>query len=205
MAHMTAGQATGRATQLPRITVEAPVLHVGSGLDAYKSLERYVESLRNPRGLHMTLLHVGILDRLAADIVDWTRGAVGPEPVIREVASWLRGLPMLEGFLGKSGKLITLGGGRVSGLEVTVPLAVQDYHTLLVQGLHALLDDIGLDNIDDFILSSPALGYRSPRWLPHVAVGKARSKHQEPIELETVALEFGPSRIRNEVSLPGVV
>lgn len=202
---MTARQPTEGPTNLPRITVEVPVLHMGSAPGAYESLGRYVESLRSQRGLHMTLLHLGFLDRLAGDIVAWTQGAVKPETAKIEIASWLRGLPRLDGFLGKSERLITLGGGRVSSLEITVPLVVHDYQTLLVQGLHVVLDDIGLDNIDDFILSSPALGYRSPRWLPHVAVGKARSKHQEPIELETVALEFGPSRIRNEVALPGVV
>ncbi|MFI2566429.1 hypothetical protein [Paenarthrobacter sp. NPDC018779] len=192
----------GSATQLPRITVEVPVLDVGAPLE---SLGRYVDSVRKPEGLHMTLLHVGILDRLAADVVAWTGGVASADTVIREVASWLRGLPVLDGFLGKSAKLITLGGGRVSSLEVSVPQAVHDYQTLLVQGLHVLLDDLGVDNIDDFILSSPALGYRSPRWIPHVAVGRARSKHEAPLELETVALEFGSSRIRNEASLPSVV
>ncbi|MFJ4169972.1 hypothetical protein ACIPY3_10700 [Paenarthrobacter sp. NPDC089714] len=197
---MRAGHPT--AEHLPRITVEVPVLDVGAPLE---SLGRYVDSVRKPEGLHMTLLHVGILDRLAADIVAWTGGVASTDFVIREVSSWLRGLPVLDGFLGKSAKLVTLGGGRVSSLEVEVPQAVHDYQTLLVQGLHVLLDDLGLDNIDDFILSSPALGYRSPRWIPHVAVGRARSKHQEPLELETVALEFGSSRIRNEASLPSVV
>ncbi|MFF1831906.1 hypothetical protein [Paenarthrobacter sp. NPDC058040] len=199
---MTAGGTTGRASQLPRITVEVPVLHVGARLEDFG---RYVDSVRRPEGLHMTLLHLGILDLLVADIVSWSRGAAQADRVAAEVASWLRGLPVLDGFLGKSEKLITLGGGRVSSLEVSVPQAVHDYQTLLVQGLHVLLGDLGLDNIDDFILSSPALGYRSPRWVPHVAVGRSRSKHEAPIELESVALEFGSSRIRNEASLPSVV
>ncbi len=108
----------------------------------------------------------------------------------------------MQGFLGKSDKLIPLGGGRLmGGLEVDVPQEVHDYQSLLVQGLHVLLDDLGLDNIDDFILSSPALGYKSPRWLPHIAVGKARTRHEPAMEIAPVALEFGDSRIRNREAL----
>ncbi len=150
----------------------------------------------------MTLLHVGVLDHLVADIEAWTRGLSTADKVLPEIVSWLTELPVLGGFLGKSGRLIPLGGGRLMGLEVDVPQEVHDYQALLVQGLHVLLDDLGLDNIDDFILSSPALGYRSPRWLPHIAVGKARSRHEEPIEIAPVAIEFGDSRIRNRQALP---
>jgi hypothetical protein len=185
--------------------VEVPVLSVGAGPADYDDLGRHLDSLRKPRGLHLTLLHIGILERVTADIVDWTKGRMPAETAAAEIAAWLRELPVLEGFLGKSDTIIALGGGRISSLEVEVPQAVRDYQTLLVQGLHVLLDDLGLDNIDDFILSSPALGYRSPHWIPHVAVGKARVKHQEPIKIGTLALEFGSSRIRNEISLPSVV
>ncbi|MCR1162997.1 hypothetical protein NEK97_16150 [Paenarthrobacter sp. UW852] len=185
-----------------RITVEVPVLSVGAGLSDYEGLGRYVDSLRKPSGLHMTLLHVGILDHLLADIESWTKGRSTPEKVLPEIVSWLTELPVLEGFLGKSNRLIPLGGGRLMGLEVDVPQEVHDYQALLVQGLHVLLDDLGLDNIDDFILGSRALGYRSPRWLPHIAIGKAKSRHEIPIEIAPVAIGFGDSRIRNAKALP---
>lgn len=204
MAGMTAPKPRD-ASDPPRITVEVPVLSVGASPADYADLGHHVDSLRKPGSLHMTLLHIGILERLAADIFAWTKGRMPAERAALEIATWLRELPVLDGFLGKSDTIISLGGGRISSLEVDVPQAVRDYQTLLVQGLHVLLDDLGLDNIDDFILSSPALGYRSPHWIPHVAVGKARVKHQEPIKIETLALEFGTSRIRNEISLPSVV
>ncbi|MCF3140509.1 hypothetical protein LRQ04_14730 [Paenarthrobacter sp. AR 02] len=185
-----------------RITVEVPVLSLGAGLADYGGLGRYVDSLRKPSGLHMTLLHVGILNHLLADIESWTKGRSTPEYVLPEIVSWLTELPVLEGFLGKSSRLVPLGGGRLMGLEVDVPQEVHDYQALLVQGLHVLLDDLGLDNIDDFILGSPALGYRSPRWLPHIAIGKAKSRHEDPIEIAPVAIGFGDSRIRNREALP---
>ncbi|WP_243836609.1 hypothetical protein [Paenarthrobacter nitroguajacolicus] len=185
-----------------RITVEVPVVRVGSGSSDYEGLNRFVDSLRKPQGLHMTLLHVGILDELGRDIVAWTKGFSPPEKVLPEISSWLTELPVMQGFLGKSDKLIPLGGGRLMGLEVDVPQEVHDYQALLVHGLHVLLDDLGLDNIDDFILSSPALGYKSPRWLPHIAVGKARTRHEPAMEIAPVALEFGDSRIRNREALP---
>ncbi|WP_416404017.1 hypothetical protein [Arthrobacter sp. LFS091] len=199
---MTASDPTRGRPAGPRITVEVPALRVGAGLADYEGLNRFVDSLRKPSGLHMTLLHVGVLDHLVADIEAWTRGLSTADKVLPEIVSWLTELPVLGGFLGKSGRLIPLGGGRLMGLEVDVPQEVHDYQALLVQGLHVLLDDLGLDNIDDFILSSPALGYRSPRWLPHIAVGKARSRHEEPIEIAPVAIEFGDSRIRNRQALP---
>lgn len=199
---MTAGQPTGNTVHGARITVEAPVLRLGAGSTDYEGLNRYVDSLRKPQGLHMTMLHVGILDDVAGDISAWTKGMSTPEKVVPELASWLTELPVLMGFLGKSDRLIPLGGGRLMGLEVNVPQEVHDYQALLVQGLHVLLDDLGLDNIDDFILSSPALGYRSPRWLPHIAVGRARSRHESTMEIAPVAIEFGDSRIRNRDALP---
>jgi len=150
----------------------------------------------------MTLLHIGILDQLGSDIATWTKGLAPPEKVLPEIAAWLTELPVLQSFLGKSDKVIPLGGGRLMGLAVDVPQEVHDYQALLVQGLHVLLDDLGLDNIDDFILSSPALGYRSPRWLPHVAVGKARTRHEPGTEIAPVAIEFGDSQIRNRDALP---
>ncbi|ASN21885.1 hypothetical protein CGK93_21125 [Arthrobacter sp. YN] len=202
MATMTASKPVGSTPDGPRITVEVPVLRVGDGASDYEGLARFVDALRKPSGLHLTLLHVGILDDLAQDIVAWTRGAARPEHVLPEVASWLTELPVLAGFLGKSDRLIPLGGGRVMGLAVDVPQEAQDYQALLLQGLHLLLDDLGLDNIDDFILSSPALGYRSPRWVPHIAVGKARTRHEPVVEIAPVAIEFGDSRIRNREALP---
>lgn len=195
--HPTAGKPHG-----PRITVEVPVLRVGAGASDYDGLNRFVEALRKPQGLHMTLLHVGILDELGRDIAAWTKGLSAPEKTLPEIASWLTELPVLQGFLGKSDKLIPLGGGRLMGLEVEVPQEVHDYQALLVQGLHVLFDDLGLDNIDDFILSSPALGYKSPRWLPHIAVGKARSRHEPEVEIAPVAIELGDSQIRNRKALP---
>ena len=199
---MTASNPTGSKPHGPRITVEVPVLRIGAGPADYDGLSRYVDSLRNPPGLHLTLLHVGILDELGKDIAAWTKGLSSPAQTLPEIASWLTELPVLQGFLGKAEKLIPLGGGRLMGLEVDVPQEVHDYQALLVQGLHKLLDDLGLDNIDDFILSSPALGYRSPRWLPHVAVGKARTRHEPGKEIAPVAIEFGDSRIRNRQALP---
>ncbi|WGM20109.1 hypothetical protein QEH68_19170 [Paenarthrobacter sp. OM7] len=199
---MTASNRTGSTTHGPRITIEVPVLRIGDGVSDYDGLARFVDALRNPSGLHLTLLHVGILDDLAQDIAAWTKGAAKPEHVLPEVASWLTELPVLAGFLGKSDRLIPLGGGRVMGLEVDVPQEVHDYQALLLHGLHLLLDDLGLDNIDDFILSSPALGYRSPRWVPHIAVGKARTRHEPEVEIAPVAIEFGDSRIRNREALP---
>ncbi|GGJ37223.1 hypothetical protein [Paenarthrobacter histidinolovorans] len=200
---MTAGSPTGSKAGKPRITVEVPVLRIGEGQTDYEGLKRFVDSLRKPQGLHMTLLHLGILDELADDIAAWTKGRAAPERVLPEISSWLKELPVLQGFLGKSDKVVPLGGGRLMGLEVDVPQEVHDYQALLVQGLHVLFDDLGLDNIDDFILGSPALGYRSPRWLPHIAVGRARSRHEPPVEIAPVAIEFGDSQIRNRAALPG--
>ncbi|WP_236558293.1 hypothetical protein [Arthrobacter sp. 9V] len=199
---MTALVSSGSKPHPPRITLEVPVLRVGAGVSDYEGLNRFVDSLRKPQGLHMTLLHVGILDELGRDIADWTKGLSRAGKTLPEIAGWLTDLPVLQGFLGKSDKLIPLGGGRLMGLEVDVPQEVHDYQALLVQGLHVLLDDLGLDNIDDFILSSPALGYRSPRWLPHVAVGKARTRHEPEMEIAPVAIEFGDSQIRNRAALP---
>lgn len=199
---MTARDAHGSTPDGLRITVEAPVLRVGAGASDYEGLTKYVDFLRKPQGLHMTLLHVGILDDLASDIATWTKGRSAADAVVPEIASWLTELPVMEGFLGKSDKLVPLGGGRLMGLEVEVPQDVHDYQALLVQGLHVLFDELGIDNIDDFILSSPALGYRSPRWLPHIAVGKARTRHEPTMEIAPVAIEFGDSRIRNRAALP---
>lgn len=202
MATMTALVSPGSKPPGARITVEVPVLRIGAGSSDYEGLNRFVDSLRKPQGLHLTLLHVGILDELGRDIAAWTKGFSPPERVLPEVASWLTELPVLQGFLGKSDRLVPLGGGRLMGLEVDAPQEVHDYQALLVQGLHVLFDDLGLVNIDDFILSSPALGYRSPRWLPHIAVGKARTRHEPSVEIAPVAIEFGDSRIRNREALP---
>jgi len=185
----------------PRITVEVPLLSLGDGPADYEALGSHVDALRRPRGLHMTLLHVGILEDFAADVAVWTKGFTGEDAALVRTATWLRGLPVLEGFSANAGRLVVLGGGRIYGLEVDIPQPVRDFQLSLVVALHALLDDLAVDNIDDFILSSRALGYRSPRWIPHVAVGRPKTSHSGPIDIEPLALDFGPSRIRNEWAL----
>ncbi|MFH5878985.1 hypothetical protein [Arthrobacter sp. NA-172] len=187
---------------LPRITVEVPVLGVGAGPSEYEQLARYVWALRRPRGLHMTLLHLGVAEDFCRDVAEWTKGATDAGLVMRRTISWLEALPVLEGFSASAERLIVLGGGGVCGLGVDVPDFVRDYQVSLVRALHELLDELLVDNIDDFILSSPALGFRSPRWVPHVAVGKQRYRGRGPWEIGRVAVEFGESRIRNRQFLP---
>ncbi|UVJ39339.1 hypothetical protein [Arthrobacter sp. CJ23] len=182
---------------LPRITVEVPVLSIGSGPADYEGFDRYVDALRRPQGLHMTLFHLGVLEDFARDVSGWTKGITSAEAAGRRTASWLRGLPVLEGFSGTADRLIVLGGGAVRGLEVEVPQHVRDYQVSLVVALHELLDELLVDNIDDFILSSPALGFRSPRWVPHIAVGRPKNRSRASIELARLAVECGESRIRN--------
>jgi hypothetical protein len=79
---------------------------------------------------------------------------------------------------------------------------VHDYQVALVEGLRGLLDRLLVDNVDDFILSSPALGFRYPHWVPHVAVGRPRSRSREPVSIPPVTVTFGASRIRNGQFLP---
>ncbi|WP_353712084.1 hypothetical protein [Arthrobacter sp. K5] len=199
--------------RLPRITVEVPVLSVGAKPADYEQLAAYADGLRRPQGLHMTLLHIGILEDFAADVADWTKGATDPAAAAVKTADWLRGLPVLEGFSGTAERLVLFGGGRVSGLEVEVPQHVRDFQVGLVQALHELLDDLLVDNPDDFILSSRALGFRYPRWRPHVAVGKPKSQgpswegrpreRSGSWEIRPLTVEFGPSQIRNRQLLPG--
>ena len=209
--------------RLPRITIEVPVLGVGTKPTDYEQLATYADGLRRRQGLHMTLLHIGILEDFAADVADWTKGATDPAEAIVMTADWLRALPVLEGFYGTAERLVLFGGGRVSGLEVEVPQHVRDFQVSLVQALHELLDDLLVDNPDDFILSSRALGYRYPRWHPHVAVGKPKAQDHpwegEPgqgrsgghrprersgsWEIRPLTVEFGPSQIRNRQLLPG--
>ena len=199
--------------RLPRITVEVPVLRVGTKPSDYEQLAAYADGLRRPQGLHMTLLHIGILEDFAADVADWTKGATDPAAAAVMTADWLRALPVLEGFTGTAERLVLLGGGRVSGLDVDVPQGVRDFQVGLVQALHELLDELLVDNPDDFILSSRALGYRYPRWRPHVAVGKPKpqgtSGEDRPRErsgsweIRPLTVEFGASQIRNRQLLPG--
>lgn len=186
----------------PRITVEVPVLSVGSGRADYESLGSFVESLRRPQGLHLTLLHIGILDDLAHDIEDWTKGMTPAGNASRATVRWLRSLPVLEGFGATSDRLIVLGGGRISGLELQVPQHVHDYQVSLVEGLRAMLDGLLVDNVDDFILGSPALGFRFPHWVPHVAVGRPPMRERGPWSIPPVTVACGPSRIRNSQFLP---
>ncbi|KUM33210.1 hypothetical protein [Arthrobacter sp. EPSL27] len=188
----------------PRITVEVPVLAVGSGASDYEELGSRVDALRKPQGLHLTLLHIGVLPDLARDIAAWTKGITTAEAAIGTTVEWLEGLPVLGGFSASSAKLVLLGGGRVSGLEVDVPQHVRDYQVSLVSALHELLDALLVDNVDDFILSSRALGFRYPHWTPHVAVGRPRVGDAGPQEIEPLELRFGDSRIRNRQFLPGV-
>ncbi|MDQ0075713.1 hypothetical protein [Arthrobacter oryzae] len=188
---------------VPRITVEAPVLSIGSGPPDYEELGNYVHALRRPRGLHMTLLHLGILDDFSRDVSEWTKGVTDAAGAARSTSAWLQRLPVLDGFSGSAERLITLGGGRVSGLDVKVPEHVHEYQVSLVQALHELLDGLLVDNIDDFILSSRALGFRSPHWTPHVAVGSPRTRHGGTWEIEPLVIQFGESRIRNRQFLPG--
>jgi hypothetical protein len=222
------GSATGdkevRMIRLPRITVEVPVIRIGRGPADYEQLAAYADGLRRPQGLHMTLLHIGILDDFGTDVAAWTKGATDAGTAVIKTADWLRRLPVLEGFSGTAEKLTLFGGGRVAGLDVDVPQGVRDFQVSLVVALHELLDDLLVDNPDDFILSSPALGYRYPRWHPHVAVGKpknvgkpqyqgqpgdagSREHGRAPDrtgswEIRPLTVEFGPSQIRNQQLLP---
>ncbi|MET3949992.1 hypothetical protein [Arthrobacter sp. UYEF36] len=188
----------------PRITVEVPVLTIGSGPADYEVLGSQVDALRRQRGLHLTLLHIGVLADFARDIADWTRGITTAEEAAGTAVSWLEGLPVLGGFSARSERLVLLGGGRVSGLEVEVPQHVRDYQISLVKALHELLDELLVDNVDDFILGSRALGFRYPRWTPHVAVGRPKSRDRGPWDIAPVAIEFGASRIRNRQFLPAI-
>lgn len=187
---------------LPRITVEVPVLNIGTRPTDYEALGTYVNGLRREQGLHMTLLHIGILPEFVQDIADWTKGRTSTDVATRRTADWLRGLPVLAGFSGTAERLISLAGGNVSGLEVQVPERVHDYQVYLVQALHGLLDELQMDNVDDFILSSPALGFRYPRWVPHVAVGRPKTRSGGSWEIRPLTVDFGPSQIRNGRLLP---
>ena len=187
---------------LPRITVEVPVLSVGSGPSDYEELGNYVDGLRRRQGLHLTLLHIGILDEVARDVGDWTKGITSAAAATSKIVAWLDELPVLAGFAGSADKLIVLGGGNVSGLEVDVPAHVHEFQVLLVRALRGLLEELLVDDVDDFILSSPALGFRYPRWIPHVAVGRPRTRTKEPQEIRPLDLAFGDSRIRNRRFLP---
>jgi hypothetical protein len=187
---------------VPRITVEVPVLSIGSGPSDYEKLGSYVDALRRRQGLHLTLLHIGVLEEFSQDVADWTRGITSTAAATRRAVAWLQALPVLGPFPGSAERLVVLGGGSVCGLEVDVPERVRDYHVSLVQGLHELLDELLVDNVDDFILSSRALGFRYPRWTPHIAVGRPRTRGRGTWEIGRLALDFGESRIRNRRFLP---
>ena len=186
----------------PRITVEVPVLTIGAGPSDYEELGIQVDALRRQAGLHLTLLHVGVLADFARDIAEWTRGITTAEDAAGTAVSWLEGLPVLGGFSGTSERLVLLGGGRVSGLEVEVPPHVRDFQVSLVTALHELLAELLVDNVDDFILGSRALGFRYPRWTPHIAVGRPKSRDRGPWPIDPLAIVFGESRIRNRQFLP---
>jgi hypothetical protein len=187
---------------IPRITVEVPALRIGSVPSDYEELGSHVDALRRRQGLHMTLLHIGVLEDFARDIAHWTNGITGAVETTRRTVAWLEALPVLGGFSGSADRLVVLGGGRVCGLEVDVPQHVHDYQVFLVQSLHGLLDALLVDNVDDFILSSRALGYRYPRWTPHIAVGRPKIQGSGPWEIGKLAVDFGDSRIRNRQLLP---
>jgi hypothetical protein len=150
----------------------------------------------------MTLLHLGALDDFCRDVADWTKGNTSVESALLRTVAWLGALPVLEAFSGNAERLIVLGRGAVCGLEIDVPASVREYQVSLVHALHDLLDELLVDNIDDFILSSPALGFRSPRWVPHVAVGRPMLRGGGPWEIGTLAVAFGESRIRNRQHFP---
>jgi hypothetical protein len=187
---------------LPRITVEVPVLSIGSAPSDYEELDSHVDGLRRRQGLHLTLLHIGILDDLSRDVEDWTKGITSAAAATGTIVAWLEALPVLEAFTGHAEKLIVLGGGNVCGLDVQVPGHVHDFQVLLVRALHELLDELLVDNPDDFILSSRALGFRYPRWTPHIAVGRPKTRPGQPQVIQPLALAFGSSRIRNRQFLP---
>ncbi|KRE63880.1 hypothetical protein ASG92_02900 [Arthrobacter sp. Soil736] len=189
---------------VPRITVEVPVLSVGSGTADYEKLGSYVRSLRKQHGLHMTLLHIGVLDDFSQDVSEWTKGITSPATAASRTSAWLQRLPVMGGFSGQAERLIVLGGGSVCGLEVDVPQSVRDFQVSLVQALHELLAELLVDNADDFILSSRALGFRYPRWTPHVAVGIPQSRRSGSWEIQPVTIDFGASRIRNRQLLPAI-
>lgn len=187
-----------------RITVEVPVINIGTGPADYEGLGSYVDALRRRQGLHLTLLHIGILDEFCQDVADWTKGVTTAAAAAGRTVDWLQALPVLGGFSGSSDRLVVLGGGSVSGLEVEVPGHVRDYQVSLVKALHELLDELLVDNIDDFILSSRALGFRYPHWIPHIAVGRPKSRDRGIREIGRLGVDFGESRIRNRASLPAV-
>lgn len=187
---------------MPRITVEVPALRIGTMPSDYEQLGSHVDALRRRQGLHMTLLHIGVLADFSRDISEWTKGITGTDDITRRTVAWLEALPVLGGFSGSAAKLVVLGGGSVCGLEVDVPQHVRDYQVFLVESLRGLLDEMLVDNIDDFILSSRALGYRYPRWTPHIAVGRPKIHGCGPFEIKRFAVEFGDSRIRNRQLLP---
>ncbi|MBT2533846.1 hypothetical protein J7E83_17285 [Arthrobacter sp. ISL-48] len=187
---------------LPRITVEMPMLRIGQGPSDYEALGSYVNALRRPQGLHLTLLHIGILLDFSQDVAEWTNGITSPGAAAARTVRWLQALPVLDGFSGRTERLIVLGGGSIAGLEVEVPHHVYDYQVFLVQGLHQLLHELLVDDVDDFILSSRALGFRYPRWVPHVAVGRPLARDREPRRFPPLNVEFGESRIRNGRFLP---
>jgi hypothetical protein len=187
----------------PRITVEVPVLGVGNGPADYQALGRYVDALRRPEGLHLTLLHIGILADFAQDVERWTRSVTSAAAATRRTVAWLEGLPVLEPFSARTDTLIRLGGGNVAGLEVAVPGVVHAYQVHLVEALHMLLDELLVDNIDDFILGSRALGFRYPRWTPHIAIGRPkRGTAGGTLQIAPLEIGCGGSRIRNRRYLP---
>ncbi|MET4096324.1 hypothetical protein [Arthrobacter sp. UYCu712] len=187
---------------LPRITVEVPVLAIGSVPSDYEELASHVDALRRRNGLHMTLLHIGVLEDFCRDVTQWTNGVTSVEDATFKTVAWLTALPVLRGFSGSAERLVVLGGGGVCGLEVDAPQPVHDYQVGLVQALHELLDELLVDNIDDFILGSRALGFRYPRWAPHIAVGRPKTRGSGPWEIGALGVEFGDSRIRNRQLLP---
>ncbi len=188
-------------TTAPRITVEVPVLSIGRGPADYEGLGRYVDALRRPGSLHLTLLHLGILEDFSQDVATWTRGATSAAAASRRTGAWLEEIPELAAFSASTDTLIVLGGGRVAGLEVAVPRHVREYQVSLVRALHELLDELAVDTIDDFILGSRALGFRYPRWRPHIAVGRPRAGGGT-LEIAPLEIAFGGSRIRNRRFLP---
>lgn len=203
-ANLQRGDEGVRVQTIPRITVEVPVLRIGSTPSDYEELGSYVDGLRRRQGLHMTLLHIGVLEDFSRDIAEWTKGNASTADAIHRTVAWLQELPILGGFSGQAERLVVLGGGSVYGLEVEVPQRVRDFQVFLVQALRELLDGLLVDNVDDFILSSRALGFRYPRWKPHIAVGRPKTRGGGAWEIAPLAIDFGESRIRNRQFLPPI-
>ena len=109
------------------------------------------------QGLHLTLLHIGVLE-------DFCPGRRG----LDQRRHQCRGMPPAGRLPGcrrcRSGGLFRKrrkarscsAAAACADLKWTCPEHVHDYQVFLVQALHELLDELLVDNVDDFILGSRA-------------------------------------------------